>query len=205
MRLVNKLHVTFLIGIISLFSVISTHAQSVTALFHQPNDPVAGNPKGRVTIVEFFDYGCEHCLTMSNTVAAIIRNNPNVRVVFKETPLNGPLTEYATRAALAANKQGKYYQFSHALLANRTRLSKEKILRIAKNNGIDIEKLKTAMYEPSITNQIKGNYQLWRNFRLTGTPSFFIGKTDAASLRNVRYVLGEMSQREMQYAIDSAR
>lgn len=204
MRLVSKRCLLMMLIMISS-SFFSAHAQSVTALFHHPGDPVAGNPKGSVTIAEFFDYQCAHCLPMSNTIAAIIRSNPNVRFVFKETPMNGPASEYATRAALAAQKQGKYFQFSHALLANRSPLTKERVLSIAKANGLDVNKLTKTMNEKSITNDIKGNYQLWRNLKLRGTPSLFIGKTNTTSFNNLQFVQGEMSQRELQNAINNAR
>lgn len=206
LKIVTQKRFLVLFGLLLAFLFNCAQAQpSLSALFHQPNDPIAGNPNGTVTVVEFFDYGCAHCLTMANTVASIIKNNPHVRFVFKETPMNGPTIEYATRAALAANKQGKYFQFSHALLATHGRLTKERILTIAKAKGIDVEKLKTDMFEAGITNQIRGNFQLWHNYHLTGTPSFFIGRSNSKSLNHVRYVLGEMSQRELQYEIDNAR
>lgn len=204
----KKQTLALVMGVMLSFFLMPTHAnaaQSVRPLFHHTNDPVAGNPKGTVTVVEFFDYECAHCLTMAGTVEAIIRNNPHVRFVFKETPLNGPLAETATRAALAAQKQGKYFTFSHALMRSGGRLTKDRVLNIAKSVGLDVKKLEKDMYDRSVTNEIQGNYQLWRSYGLRGTPSFFIGKSDEASLNNVKYVMGEMSQRELQSAINSAR
>src|SRR5689334_12549783 len=92
------------LGLLCLFS-FAVKAESVNALFHQNSDPVAGNPKGKVTVVEFFDYQCSHCMTMAPVIEAIIKNNPNVRVVFKDFPIRGPVSEFAAKAALAANKQ----------------------------------------------------------------------------------------------------
>lgn len=206
MRLVKVNKQWLMMSLICIFSsFLPAHAQSVAALFHHPNDPVAGNPKGSITVVEFFDYQCAHCSTMSKTISAVIRSNPNVRFVFKETPVNGPLAEYATRATLAAAKQGKYLQLSHALLASRYALTKQRVLSIAKANGLDIEKLTKAMFEPSITNEIKGNHQLWRNLRLRGTPTFFIGRTNTNSFNDLQYIMGEMSYQELQSAINHAR
>src|SRR5437016_13285903 len=88
-------------------------ADSLSALFRQSNDPVAGDPKGKVTVVEFFDYQCSHCADMPPVTAEIIRTNPHVRFGFKDLPIRGPLSQYAAQAALAANRLGKYLAFNH--------------------------------------------------------------------------------------------
>jgi protein-disulfide isomerase len=97
------------------FALVATiNAFAAGGLLYRAGDPIAGNPKGKVTLVEFFDYQCGHCIDMAPVIGEIIKANPNVRVIFKEFPIRGPVSDYAARAALAANKQGKYYQFSHA-------------------------------------------------------------------------------------------
>ena len=103
-------------------------AQSANELLHQSHDPIAGNPKGNVTVVEFFDYQCSHCMSMAPVIAAIIQANPNVRVVFKDLPIRGAMSEFAARAALAANKQGKYYSLNHALLSANQPLTEDFVL-----------------------------------------------------------------------------
>ncbi|RDI39210.1 DsbA family protein [Aquicella lusitana] len=182
----------------------SAHAQSINNLFHQPGDPVAGNPRGNVTVVEFFDYQCSHCITMAPVMAAIIKANPNVRVVFKDFPIRGPVSEFAARAALAANKQGKYYSFSHALLTANQPLTQESVLDMAKAEGLNVSKLKKDMNSSSVKNQLKANYNLALALKLSGTPAFFIGKTNASGNSDIRFVLGAMSQSELQDAIDNA-
>jgi protein-disulfide isomerase len=84
-------------------------------LFHQENDPIGGNPNGKVTIVEFFDYQCPHCVDMAPIIDSIVKANPDVRVVYKEFPVRGPLSKLAASAALAANQQGKYTAFINIL------------------------------------------------------------------------------------------
>lgn len=179
-------------------------AQSVTPLFHGNNDPVAGNPKGKVTVVEFFDFQCSHCAAMAPVMESVIKSNPNVRVVFKDLPIRGPVSLYATKAALAANKQGKYGVFSHALFKANEPLTETTILDIAKKTGLNINKLKKDMESSSITDQIKANYKLAKDWQLTGTPAFFVGKTDAQNNEQVNYYLGEMSQSQLTDAIEKA-
>ncbi len=66
--------------------------------------PVWGNPKGDVTIVEFFDYNCPYCKKVFPSVKKLIADDGNIRVVMKELPVLGPNSEYAAKAALAAQK-----------------------------------------------------------------------------------------------------
>lgn len=177
-------------------------ASSVDSLFRQANDPVAGNPKGKVTVVEFFDYNCSHCVNMAYTIEAIIKKNPNVRVVFKEYPIRGPMSEVAARAALAANKQGKYFEFSHALLTSNLALNENNMTDIAKSIGLNVNQWKKDINSKSVKNQVLSNYALARELNITGTPAFFIGKTDVKNNQDVKFELGEMSQSELQDRIN---
>lgn len=172
-------------------------------LFQQANDPMIGNPNGNVTIVEFFDYQCPHCVDMAPVIAGIVKNNANVKVVFKEFPIRGPISDFAARVALAANKQGKYYEFSHALLTSKEPLSQDVVMTVAKDNGLNIDQLKKEMNDQSISDQLKNNIKLAQNLKLFGTPAFFIGKSDATGA--VNYVPGQMDQKQMQDAIDKAK
>ncbi|HLB42737.1 MAG TPA: DsbA family protein [Gammaproteobacteria bacterium] len=176
--------------------------QYISALFNQANDPIAGNPNGKVIIVEFFDYQCPHCVDMAPVMDAIIKANSNVRVVFKEFPIRGPMSEFAARAALAANKQGKYYQFSHAMLTTKQPLTEDTVYAIAKEQGLDVEKLKHDINDKSIDTQLKSNIKLAQDLKLFGTPAFFIGKLDASSSNAISYTPGQMNQKQMQSLID---
>lgn len=179
-----------------------TASTFATPLFHQTNDPVAGNPNGKISIVEFFDYQCPHCVDMAPAIQAIIKGNPDVRIVFKEFPIRGPVSDFASRAALAANMQGKYYQFSHALLTANKPLTQEVVYQIAQQVGLNLDKLKKDMNDPTVTNQIKNNVKLAQDLKLFGTPAFFIGKTDS---NVINYVPGRMDQTQLQTEIDKAK
>lgn len=197
----NKSLVAIVFAFLFSLSLVA-NAKPVNDLLRQPNDPVAGNPKGKITVVEFFDYQCGHCASMAPVMSAIIKANPNVRVVFKEFPIRGPMSDFASRAALAANKQGMYYDFSHAMLSTGQPLTEELVLSLAKDQGLDINKLKKDMNSNSVREQIAANRQLGNDLQLSGTPAFFIGKTNATDSKTVHFVLGEMSQHELQRDID---
>jgi protein-disulfide isomerase len=179
-----------------------TAPQFANALFHQPTDPVVGNPKGKVTVVEFFDYQCPHCVDMAPVISAILKSNPDLRIVFKEFPIRGPISNFASRAALAANLQGKYYEFSHAILTAPQPLTQDAIYQIAKAQGLNVDQLKKDMGDTKVNDQLKGNTKLAQDLKLFGTPAFFIGKTDNNS--TITYVPGQMNQQQMQDMIDKA-
>jgi protein-disulfide isomerase len=172
--------------------------QFVKALFHTTNDPVGGNPNGAVTIVEFFDYQCPHCVDMFPVLTDTIKNNPDVRIIFKEFPIRGAMSDFASRAALAANMQGKYMAFHDALMQTKQPYTQEAIMAAAKSVGLNIEKLTKDMNSPEVSTQLKANMKLGQDLKLLGTPAFFIGKTDASTSTSINYVPGQINQAQMQ-------
>lgn len=174
------------------------------ALFHTSADPVIGNPNGKVTLVEFFDYQCPHCVDMAPVIISVVKANPDLRVVFKEFPIRGPLSEYASRAALAANLQGKYEVFSHALLTSTPPLTEALIIDTAKKSGVDVDKMKKDMDSDQIKNQVKENVKLAQDLKLFGTPALFVGKTGASGKEPINYIPGQADQAQLQGMIDQA-
>src|SRR5215467_8577627 len=77
-------------------------------LLDSPDDLVQGNPKGDVTLVEFFDYRCPYCKQVEPSLDALLKEDSKLRIVYKEFPILGEASVYATHVALAARKQGKY-------------------------------------------------------------------------------------------------
>ncbi len=160
----------------------STAVQLADTLFHSSTDPIGGNPKGKVTVVEFFDYQCAHCIDMQPVVTELLKKNPDVRFVYKEFPIRGVISEMAAKAALAAAQQGKYTQLHDALMsaAAKGSLTEADIYTLAKSVGLDIDKLKTAMQSDAVSKQIKANYQLAQQLQLMGTPAIFVAKTSVS-------------------------
>lgn len=179
-------------------------ANPANQLFREANSPSAGNPKGKITIAEFFDYQCSHCVSMAPVIANIIKSNKDVRIVFKDFPIRGEMSTAAAQAAIAAGMQGKYYELSHALLSLNQPLTNETIFKIAESVGVNVAKLKKDMESRTVKNQLAANDKLANELRLSGTPAFFIGKTDAEKMSDIHFALGEMTQSEMQSAIDTA-
>jgi protein-disulfide isomerase len=144
-------------------------------LLDDPADPVGGNPKGDVTLVEFFDYRCPYCKQVEPAVEAILKEDPKLRIVYKEFPILGKESTFAAHVAFAVLKQGKYAQFHDAMMAAKGDITEDAILKIAAAAGLDIAKLKADMNAPEIDQIIKRTYDLAETLGVNGTPGFVIG------------------------------
>ncbi len=151
-------------------------AQHATELFHSKSDFVAGNTKGDVTMVEFFDYNCSWCKKGLPEVLSLIEGDNNLRIVMKEFPIFGEASEYAARAALASKQQGKYWQFHLAMLGHEGKLAKEDVDRIAVGQGLDLATLHNDMESPEIAEIIDRNQKLAQALAINGTPAFIIDR-----------------------------
>ncbi|OGT59438.1 MAG: hypothetical protein A3F43_00685, partial [Gammaproteobacteria bacterium RIFCSPHIGHO2_12_FULL_42_10] len=148
-------------------------------LFNAPANMITGNPKGSVTLVEFFDYQCPHCVDVVPTINNAIKANADLRVIYREWPIRGPVSEFASRAAIAAAAQGKYFTLHQALLTAGQPLTQDSVLDIAKKAGLNVAQLQKDMDDPQTDSQIKINVKLAQDLKLFGTPAFFIGRTNA--------------------------
>ena len=150
-------------------------ASNKAALFTPAEGTVIGNPKGDVTVVEFFDYNCGYCKQMFAAVVDLLKEDPKMRLVLKEYPILGPSSVTASKAALAARKQGKYSDVHLALLAHKGSLSDAVVMEIAEKTGVDMKKLKADMDDPAITDILVKNHNLADALSIDGTPSLIIG------------------------------
>jgi protein-disulfide isomerase len=144
-------------------------------LLRDPESPVGGNHLGEVTVVEFFDYRCPACKAVAATVKQLVRDDPNLRIVYKEFPILGEESVLAAKAALAAQRQGKYVAFHDALMEAREALNLSLLLKIAAAAGLDVEKLKTDMENSGIQTHIAKNRTLAQAIGVNSTPTFVIG------------------------------
>ena len=144
-------------------------------LEQDPNAPVLGNPDGDVTVIEFFDYNCPYCRRAMPEVLALLEADPNVRLVYREWPILGDGSVFATKAALASRLQGKYEAFHWALMGMNGRAEEASVLRIAQEVGLDIERLQSDMERPEIAEHIATSMRLTQSLGFSGTPSFVIG------------------------------
>jgi len=147
-------------------------------LENDPTSPVGGNPKGDVTLVEFFDYRCGFCKRVYPDLKKLLAEDGNVRWVYKEFPILGPESVFASRAALAAWKmdEEKYHRFHDAMMASKGNLTEQKTLTLAAGVGLDVKTLIEGMADPEIDRVLEKNMALARALAINGTPAFVIGE-----------------------------
>jgi protein-disulfide isomerase len=140
-----------------------------------PADPVAGNPNGDVTIVEFFDTRCPYCRKLEPTMADLLARDRGVRLVYKDLPILGPPSVLGTKALLAAQRQGGYEKLRDAIMAAPPQTTKAMIQDAAVRLGLDWKRLEHDMDDPAIQSRINTNLQLARSIGIEGTPALVIG------------------------------
>jgi protein-disulfide isomerase len=166
-------------------------------LIKAKGDPVLGNPGAPITIVEFTDYNCGFCKNATPWVMNQVDNRrSDVRVIIKESAVRGANSELAARAALAADRQGKYREMHIALMkVPANAYSPEVVERIGKSVGLDTERLKRDMEDKSLHDLIARHVTEFEQAGLEGTPGFFI---------NGKYVAG-FDQQSLEALIAEAR
>lgn len=150
--------------------------QKQDQIFNNPADPVIGNAQGDVTVVEFFDYRCPYCKRVTDSLMTLLKDDPNVRLVFKEFPILGPESVVAAKIALAAHRQGKYEQVHTAFMAHKGSFEEAALLELAGSVGADTARLAADMADPAIQGQLQANDSLAAALGITGTPGFLFGK-----------------------------
>ncbi len=162
-------------------------------LENAPTSPVSGNLNGDVTIVEFFDYRCGYCKRVHDTVIDTVKDDGNVRLVYKEFPILGPESIAASRAALGVffNSKEKYVPFNDALMRSRGNLNEARVLEIAESIGFDPELVKKNMEDPRVNDELANTMALAEALNIRGTPAFVVNQTlvpgavDAATLEGL--------------------
>ena len=146
-------------------------------IFRSGDDLIGGNPKGKVTLVEFFDYNCGYCKRAFPDVMKMVESDKDLKLVMKEFPILGPGSVYAARAALASRQQGKYWEYHLALMAHEGRIDEGVADQIAEATGLDLKKLKADMGADEVNQVIARNMQLADSLKIQGTPAFIIDET----------------------------
>jgi protein-disulfide isomerase len=143
------------------------------ALERDPRDFVA-NPNGKVTVTEFYDYRCPHCINIAPKVVGLIRSRPDVRFVFKEMPIFGATSEHAARAAFAARQQGKDYVGLYEALMGDHALDDAAIDRIAAAKGVSVAQMNAPATQAADAQHLSDISDLFKALGFEGTPGFVV-------------------------------
>ncbi len=158
-------------------------ARSETALaefrdqiFNAPDQIVLGNPDGDVTLVEFFDYNCGYCRAALPDMAALLAEDPNLRIILKEFPiLSNESIDAARIGVLVGESDANYWDFHSALFTSRGKVDKSVALAAAQDLGLSPVELELQMGDPRVAQTIQSSYEIAQALGITGTPTYIIG------------------------------
>lgn len=167
-------------------------------LLNSRHQVVLGNPKGDVTMVEFFDYNCGYCKRAMADMERLLDEDPNLRVVLKEFPVLGQGSFEAAQIAIAVNALApeKYREFHTAMLSMRGKADQASTLKVAEDLGLARNDLARAVSKEEVRANVEEVYELAEQLGITGTPSYVIG--DAV-------IKGAYGYDTLKAAIDSVR
>jgi protein-disulfide isomerase len=147
-------------------------------VLRDPDIPVAGNPDGNITIVEYFDFNCPYCRKLEPELRQVVQDDGKVRLVLKDWPILGPVSVAAARMALATKYQDKYVVAHDALFAVSSRLTEPRIRELLAAAGIDVDRAARDLETnaKAIDAILARNNDQATAFEFKGTPSFIVGK-----------------------------
>lgn len=163
-----------------------TDAQRWQTMRSDPRDFSMGPANAPIVIVEFFDYRCPYCHAAMEWVNDVVRTRNDVRVVFKEFPILSESSMEASRAAIAAMPQGRYWQFHRALMSFRGDLTSQRIDQLAREAGIDVPRMRRAMESDDVTRILEDNRALAIDLGSTATPLFIINGEQVSGFDRAR-------------------
>jgi protein-disulfide isomerase len=140
---------------------------------------IVGNAKGKLILVEFFDYNCGYCKKTLGDIVQLMKDYPDLRVILKDYPILSDKSVDAATIALAVRKQfsgDKFWDFHQRLLSSRGPVGRDEALAIAKDMGADMDRLTKDAGGADIKKGLEENDHLGQALLLNGTPSFIIGQ-----------------------------
>jgi protein-disulfide isomerase len=147
-------------------------------VLRDPEIPVAGNAKGDISIVEYFDYQCPYCRKLEPELRQVVQDDGKVRLIWKDWPILGPISVVASRMALASKYQDKYREAHEALIGVNSKLTEPRIHELLAGAGIDVDRATSdlATNAKAIDAILARNNDQATAFGFNGTPSFIVGK-----------------------------
>lgn len=148
----------------------------IESLKTDKNVAFAGNPKGDVMVVEFFDYNCGYCKKAFEEIRSLLKDDKDVKIVLYDMPILGPDSHEASKWAMAAKKQNKYFEYHTALMNHQGSKDEDTYKKLAKDAGLDADKLAKDKDDPAIEEEIKTHIETARSLNIHGTPGFLINE-----------------------------
>ncbi len=148
-------------------------------LFDSTHQVVLGNPRGTVTMVEFFDYNCGYCKRALADTLALLKDDADLRIVLKDFPVLGSASIEAARVSIAVRMQDsagqKYLEFHRRLLGGNGTANNASALAVAKEVGLDVTRLEQDLSSDEVRETLEESIRLARAVGINGTPGYVIG------------------------------
>lgn len=157
---------------------------------YDPADAIQGNPFGDITVVEFYDTRCPYCRRMLPVIAELVRQEPNVKIAMKDMPILGLASQLESRALLAAQRQGGYFEMQAAVMESGTSPTLDSLRETADRLGLDGGRLMRDIDDPAIKARLERNVALAQQIGIQGTPAMIVGTTMLAGAADI----GELRQ-----------
>jgi protein-disulfide isomerase len=148
-------------------------------LFMENKSNVAGNPKGKVTVVVFFDYFCLPCRLENEMWEKLIQKDSNIRLLFIDYPMFGDESTFFAKGALAAQYQNKYLALHNSIMTSSQPLTKDVFYQIAASQQINLKQLNDDINSKRVTQDLLDNMMLGNSFGVLGLPTVIIAYTQS--------------------------
>jgi len=147
------------------------------SVLRDPEIPSLGNPKGDLTIVEFFDYQCPYCKKVTPELAQLVKEDGNIRLILKDWPVFGDISVAAAKLVLASKYQNKYVEAHQALIGASTKLTEAGIRDLLATAGVDVARATADLQtnQKAIDDLLSRNSDQAEAFGFQGTPGFIVG------------------------------
>ena len=148
--------------------------KSHEAALNEDNAPHQGPADSKIVMVEFFDYACGYCRRLFPDLNEVLAQNADVKVLYRPLAFVSQYSEYAARAALAANEQGKFNELHTALFTVQKPLDEKLIDELAEKAGVDVEKMKADMKSDKVNAAFEANNSLAEKIQINGVPTLIL-------------------------------
>ena len=163
--------------------------------FVEGSAPVRKSGPYDVTMVYFMDYQCPSCRQYTPDVARVLKEDRRIRVIYRDTPLLGPRSDAAAKAAIASHFQGRHEAFHHALMTTKGPIDEHALRAAADKARVDWTRLQRDLVSRAneIDEVIVRNHELAMATGIQGTPAFIVGQRQSNGALNYNLLKAEIA------------
>lgn len=155
----------------ALAAAVAKYASEINS---SENLPSVGPDDANITVVEFFDFSCGYCKRLAPELEKVIKDNADVKFVFKPVSFVSQVSPYQAQAGLAANKQGKFLEFYAEVMGAQGHMDKAAVDAAAKKIGLDMDKYAEDVKSKDVNDALENVGDLIQKIQVNGVPTLFI-------------------------------